>query len=350
VDISTIQRNIIEQVINNLRAESNASLQRELTRRSTANPDAQKAYMWGLYYFNQALNDPTQKSFDLHEESIEKFQEATKLDPKYAQAFVDLASSYQSISVLGENGVKARDAAQTALLLDETNPAAHSVSGIILWQNDWDWVSAEREFRRSIEISPNEAHNDYARLLSAECRHEEAIREISIAEKLDPLNAQIKARIGFIYKDARQYDLAIEQFVSILQMNPNVIDARFGLIEAYALKGKYDEAEAEIQNLLKLSDRYDTRLFVGSMYAYMGRRDEAIQIYQKFKDQEHHTNILMASICSSLGDSDGVFFWLEKAFSSHSGYLLGLKSSPIFDRLHNDPRFSDLLKRMGLPS
>jgi TolB-like protein/DNA-binding winged helix-turn-helix (wHTH) protein/Flp pilus assembly protein TadD len=349
-DISKIQNNIAQQVVNNLRVKPSASLQQELTRRSTANPDAQRAYMWGLYYFNQSLNDPTQKAVEFHDKSIENLKQATTLDSNYVQAYADLARSYQSIPTIGADGPKAKDAAQIALKLDETNPTAHSVLGTILWQNDWDWVGAEREFKRAMELSPNEAHKDYADLLSAECRHEEAIREIKIAEELDPLNQQIKARMGFIYKDARQYDLAIDQFNSILQMNPNLIDTRFGLIEAYALKGKYEEAETESQNLLKLSDRQDTRLFVGSIYAYMGRSDEAIEIYDQYKNQGHHTNILMASICTSLGDKDAAFFWLEKAFLAHGRFLLGVKSSPMFDPLHGDPRFTDLLKRMGLPS
>jgi len=348
-DVSKIQSNIAEQVVRNMRLQPPTTLQDELSRRSTTNPEAQKAYMWGLYYFNQALNDPTQKSYDLRVESIKKLQEATSIDPNFAQAFAVLARSYQSLSGFGENRQKAKDAARNALDLDETNPTAHSIMGMILWQNDWDWVGAEREFKRAIEISPNEAHKDYADLLSAECRHDEAIREIKIAEELDPLNQQIKADLGLIYKDARQYDLAIDQLNSVLQMNPDLISSRFALIEAYVLKGRSEEAESESENLLKLSDQGDTRLFVGSMYAYMGRRDEATQIYDEYNAKAHPTSILMASIASSLGDSDAAFSWLEKAFSSHSWFLLGVKSSPIFDRLHEDPRFADLLKRMGFP-
>jgi DNA-binding winged helix-turn-helix (wHTH) protein/TolB-like protein/Tfp pilus assembly protein PilF len=347
-DIATIENNIALQVVGNLRVKLSVSQQQELTRRSTENPDAQKAYMWGLYYFNQALNDPTQKTVDLRVESIEYLQQATKLDPHYAQAYADLARSYQSLTNIGENNAKAKDAAQTALRLDETNPTAHSVLALILWQNDWDWAGADREFRRAIELSPNEAHAGYAQLLSAECRPEDAIREIKIAEELDPLNMQIKARMGFIYKDARQYDMAIDQFKSVLAMSPNLIDTRFGLIEAYALKGKYDEAEAESQNLLKLSDRSDTRLFVGAIYAYIGRRDEAVRIYEEYKKRPQTTNILMAAISTSLGNKDQAFFWLEKAYSVHGRFLLGLKSSPIFDGLHDDPRFTNLLQRIGL--
>ncbi len=292
-EVLTAQDQIAKEVLSNLRLKLNGAQETDLTKRLNQNPEAQKAYLTGLYLFNRASGQTQNaQSFisdrkPFCEQSIEQFQLAIKLEPKYAQAYADMARAYRCLAnnqglandEAPQNYTRAREAALASLGIDETIPTPHLVLAWILWQQDWDWVGAEREFKRSLELDPNgsaEARFGCARLLSSQGRREEAMREIETAQQLFPAAFIDNALVGYIYKDARQYDRALEKFSSIKQLRPDNTTARYGLAEVLSLQGRYPEAIAEAEELLKLTGgRAVTKMFLGGIYARAGRVVEA---------------------------------------------------------------------------
>jgi tetratricopeptide (TPR) repeat protein len=325
------------------------------------NPDAQKAYLNGLYLYHRAsIQTQNAQSYfkdrrPFCEQSIEQFQSAIRLEPKYAQAYADLARAYRCLATdqSPENYTKAREAALTSLGIEDAIPTAHTVLAWILWQQDWNWASAEHEFKRSIELDPNggtEARFGYARILSSQGRRQEAVQEIETAQHLFPAAFIDEALVGYIYKDARQYDRALEKFRSVKQVRPDNTTARFGLAEVLSLEGLHHEAIAEAEELVKLTNKQPvSTMFLGVIYARAGMTVEAKKIIDEYQKQPDPNAILIASAYLSLGDKDHAFAWLEKAYARHSNDLItGIRASPVYDALRDDSRYADLVRRVGL--
>jgi eukaryotic-like serine/threonine-protein kinase len=360
-EVLTAQNQIARDVVTNLRVKLSEAQEQDLTMSLKQSPEAQKAYLNGLYLYNRASSQ-TQNAQSYFkdrrpfcEQSIEQFQLAIRLEPKYAQAYADMSRAYRCLAndESPENYTRAREAALASLGIDETIPTAHRVLAWILWQQDWDWAGAEREFKRSIELDPNgssEARFGYARILSSQGRREEAVREIETAQQLFPAAFIDEALVGYIYKDARQYDRALEKFRSVKQIRPDNTTARYGLAEVLSLKGLHQEAITEAEELLKLTGgRPVARMFLGGIYARAGRAVEAKKILDEYKKQTDPNAVLIAATCLSLGDKEQAFAWLEKAYAERSNDLLtGIRASPVYDKLRDDPRYAALVRRVGL--
>jgi tetratricopeptide (TPR) repeat protein len=248
---------------------------------------------------------------------------------------------------------KARAAAEKALEIDDTLAEAHASLGLVKAFYDWDWASAEDEYRRAIELNPGYAstHHWYGWYLALMGRLNEAITEIKQASELDPLSLEINTDLGLSFLFARQYDRAIEQFEKAMEMDPNFIWTHFFMGWAYEQKGNYEGAIAEFQKARQLDDSPLILAALGHTYVMAERRDEALRVLAEMKDlaeRRHVSSYHFAIIHAALGERDEAFEWLEKTYEARSEALVWLKVDPRLDTLRTDPRFIDLQRRVGL--
>ena len=288
------------------------------------------------------------------------FQQAIDRDPNYALAYVGLADAYTMLSgfnVLSPKDAypRAKEAAMKALGLDDKLAEAHTSLGAVKFFYDWDWASAEREFRRAIEINPgySDAHQMYSYHLSAVGRLDEALAEMRRAQELDPLSIAKIAGMGEIFNHKRQYDQAIEQYQKALEMDPNSGFVHWALGNVYVQKGMYAEAIAEYQKAIPLSgDSPDEPAALGYAYALSGKRHEAQELIDELKERSKRRYIsptVIAFIYAGLGEKDQAFALLDKAYDERDSILVLLKVEPAFNNLRSDPRFAELMRRVGLP-
>lgn len=317
------------------------------------NPQAYEAYLKGRYHWNKRSREGVDKS-------LEYFQRAIEIEPTYALAHTGMADAY---GVLGETWElapseawpKARAASLKALEIDKTLGEAHASLALVELYYGFDWSGAERDFKRAVELSPNyaTAHQWHGLYLSAMGRSEEAIAEEQRAHELDPLSPIMYRAAGVVFHNARRYDEAIEQYRKALELDANFGPALEGLGEAYGEKGMFQEAIAELGRLrtLKRGGPFSIALLAWT-YARAGRRREALKLLDELnaESQRRYVSAISRSLVyTALGDKDQAFAWLEKAYAENRGSLLGLKSRPWLDPLHDDPRFQDLLRRMNFP-
>ncbi len=286
------------------------------------------------------------------------FEQAIEKDPNYALAYSGLADSYsvpQNPFAPRDRMPKAKTAAMKALELDDTLAEAHASLGNVKHIYDWDFAGAEREFKRAIELDPNytSAHHFYALLLASLGRWQEANGQIKRALELEPFSLIINSSAGRILYLERQYDQAGEQLRKTLELDPNFARARFFLGQVYQEKRMNEQAVAEFQKALQLDVNQYLLAGLGYAYATSGKRDEAMKVLDKLKDlskQRYASFYGIAIIHLGLGEKDAAFESLEKAYQERSEGLSSLMVEPRWDSLRADPRFADLLKRIGLAS
>ncbi len=319
---------------------------------SPQNYEAYDLYLKGQYFFNKRTVAGLQ-------EAIRYFQQATVKDPNFARAYAGLADSCALMP--GYSGLPpnqfmnpARAAAMKALALDERLPEAHTALALIVQNYDWDWETSEKEFRRAIELNPNyaTAHQWYAEHLMWRGRFDEALQESERARQLDPLSLIIAADNGAIWYFSRRYDRAIEKWHSVLEMEPDF--PRAGLIAvAYAEKGMSAEALAVIEKRRPTDSAppwwyWSLKAYI---YARTGQRAQAHHALDELLQLNRRSPIdsrILAWNYAALGDKEQALAFLEKAYVQHSTELITLKVNPAYDSLRGDPRFQDLLRRVGL--
>jgi TolB-like protein/DNA-binding winged helix-turn-helix (wHTH) protein/Tfp pilus assembly protein PilF len=308
-------------------------------------------YLKGRYFWNKRTAQGLQQA-------IEYFQQAVNEDPEYARAYAGLAESYALMG--GYTGLpakefipKARAAARRALEIDEQLPEAHTALAVIAQNYDWDWATAEREYRRAIQLNPNYAtgHHWYAECLALQGRFGEAFPEMESARQLDPLSLIISTDYGAILYFSRQYDRAIEQFRGVLDVEPNFPRARM-LTWAYAQQGLFTDALAETEEWRR---RDDSPPWSWAMIAYVSGRsgDQArtkLALQQLEQSNRHQAVDSLAFAVAYIGmrDNEKALLWLEKACLEHSSSLTAIKVDPTYDPLRSDPRFQKLVRRVGL--
>ena len=351
-DVLALQREVAQAIANEIKIKLTPQEQARLARARSVNPEAHEAYLKGRYYWNLRTEEGLKKG-------IEYFQQAIEKDPGYALAYAGLADSYV---VLGEWALmapweafpRAKAAAFKALEMDETLAEAHAPLGTARANYDWDWVGAEKEFKRAIELNPGyaTAHNFYAQYLSAMGRHKEAIAEIKRAQELDPLSLQINATGGLVFFFARRYDEAIAECRRTLELNAGFYPAHLYLGLAYEQQKLYAQAISEYQKAVALEEGNPACSgYLARAYAAVGRRTEALKIISQVRElakRRYVSPYRIALIYTALGDADQAFAWLEKAYQERSK-LDSLNVDPRNDRLRSDPRFQDLLRRMNFP-
>ncbi len=355
-DINSVQQEIATAVSGSLRLRLTSEEKIRLAKSSATNSEAYQLYLRGRYHANQATAAGLKKS-------IEYFQQAIEKDPSYALAYAGMADSYSALGggwmylSPGDTLPKGKAAAMKALELDDTLAEAHAALAYATFF-DWDWAGAEREFKRAIELNPNSAlsHVRYAECLKTRLRFNESITEAQRALELDPLSPEIVSQLGSVYLFTRRYDESIAQYQKALDLNPNLPVIRALLASAYAMKRMYPQALAEYD---KIADQdkavaAESQFVAGGLgwfYAVSGRRADALKIVQELRELSSHAYVdfyEVASIYAGLGDKDEAFRWLEKGYEEHSGSMPYLGIDVSWDGMRSDPRYADLLRRMGL--
>ncbi len=350
-DLVAVQEEISQEITAKLRLRLTGEEKKRLARHHTENPEAFQEYLVGRYHWNKR----TEEGFKT---ALNHFDEARKKDPGYALAYAGLADCY---AVLGDYAYlppaeaypKATTAARTALQLDEALPEAHASLAFVKVQYDWDWVGAEKEYRRALELNPNyaTAHQWYSEYLTALGRHDEALAEIKRARDLDPLSPIIHAVLGRALYFARRYHESAMQCQQTLQMDKEFGAAYLFLGRARVLEEKYDEGVVALQEARRLLGGTSIEAEIGHAYASAGREEEARQVLERLKEAAKTRYVSagrLALIHAALGENDRAFALLEEAYRERSDSLVVLKVEPRLDPLRSDPRFADLMRRVGL--
>jgi TolB-like protein/Tfp pilus assembly protein PilF len=352
VDVLAVKQALVREVTDKLRLKLTGEQEQRLTQRDTTNPEAYQFYLKGRYYWNKRTAENVKKAMD-------EFREAADKDPNYALAYVGLADCY----VLQEDYVgipasesypKAKAFAQRALQLDSSLAEAHTSLGYV-HTNLWEWEQAEEEFKHSIKLNPNysTAPHWYSICLLSLGRISEAMTQIKRASELDPLSPVIGTTFTYAYFAAGDVEGAIAQCKKVVDLDPSYPRAHEYLGLGYLKQGRNSDAIAELQKAVELSGRERRPLRdLGYGYAISGKGAEALAILKELEEKfEKHEAIAQdfAAVYVGLGEKDQAFASLEKDFEAHSGLLAWIRWAPPFDSLRNDPRCTDLLRRMGLP-
>ena len=353
-NIFSVQDSISNQVVRSLSITLSSDDQTKLAKRYTQNTDAYHSYLIGQHYLNKRTDESLKKAIDYFKQAIDK-------DPVYALAYAGLAesytlSSYYSAAPPRETFPKAKAAAQRALEIDESLGEAQTTLAYVEFIYDWNFQAAEKDFLKAFDLNPNHA---VARFWYGEClmylgRFVEGIAQIRRAHELDPLSPVYNANIGWAYHIARQDDLAIKQLQQVIQSDSNYHMAYFYLGMAYESKGMFDDAISAYQKAAELSGGYPGRSGLAHAYAISGKREEALKILAQMDDEARHQKPVRATayalIFAGLNDLDKAFEWLEKGYEERYEGVIFLKVQPYYDNLRSDPRYSDLLYRIGLPN
>jgi tetratricopeptide (TPR) repeat protein len=351
-DVFALQRKVARSIAEQIRIKLNPNEQAELKHLKAVNAEAYEAYLKGRYFWNKRTGEGLKRAVDYFNQAIEK-------DPNYAQAYAGLADSY---ALMGdwEYGVlppaeafpKAKAAAAKALTLDNTLGEAHTSLAFVLDLFDWDWGAAEGEYREAIELSPNyaTAHQWYTWHLITLGRNSEAITEMRRAESLDPLSLIIGADMADVLLSARHYDESIQQSRKTIEMDPRFAVTHYELGQAFVQKHMYNEGIAELQKAIGLSGGDKAfRSNLAYAYATSGRRNEALEMLRELKNPSNSgfSNASeIALIYVGLDEKDQAMSWLDKAYGERFNPSVLVR--PCFDPLRSDPRFQDLLRRIGL--
>jgi TolB-like protein/Tfp pilus assembly protein PilF len=349
-DLFVLQGEIAKEITTMLQMRLSGADDKRMTKSYTANPEAYQDYLKGLYWWNKRTEGGYYKGIDY-------FQQAIAKDPNYALAYTGLADSYSRLANNGyvprkEAYPKAKEAVLKALELDDTLGEAHTALAFIKTDYDWDWSGAEREFQRAIGLDPGYAyaHELYGYLLYRLGRFDEGIAEAERSVQLDPLSIQDNRVLGQALYFARKYDQAIEQFRKTLDLDPNFPGGHEFMGEAYLHKSMFKEGIAELEKeLIIFPNSKGAMAQLGYAYALEGRKAEAQKVLDQLNErskQDYVSAVDRAIIYVGLGEKDKAFEWLEKSYEERS--IGAIKVNPIYDPLHSDPRFTDLLRRMNL--
>jgi serine/threonine protein kinase/tetratricopeptide (TPR) repeat protein len=353
-DIFAVQDEISSEISGKLRLQLTRAEKKRLTRHDTENAEAYRLYLKGRHHWNRW----TEEGFN---KAIEYFQQAVEKDPSYALAYTGLADSYV---LLGWNSYlppkevfpKGKVAALTALQLNPDLAEPHTSLAALLWLYDWRWQEAGREFKRSLELGPTypTANHWYAEFVMTMGRHGEGLDRMKNGQDLDPLSLIINVAVGWALYHARRYDEAIEQLRRTVELDTNYPVTYWILGLLLRKTGCYELAIAEGEKAVKLSGSSPLmHAALAQTLGTAGRTKEALQVLDdltKLANQRYVAPYFFAGIHIGLGENDRAIEYLEKSYEEHSHWLIYLHIDPSMDGVRDNPRFQDLLRRVGLPA
>ena len=348
-DVLSLQQELAQGISDKLMPQLSNDARKKLTKQGTADPEAYQFYVKGLSYQDTLTGEGWKKA-------LEFFQQAISKDPRYAQAFAGMAHVYLWLGFFDEIPTKeslkkAEEAANKALQLDDSVAEAHAAAGYVALFN-WDWRVADQEIRRALELNPNLslAHFYYGQYFSSQGRLDDAIAEHKRALELDPASQLMNQALCGMYYSSREYDKSIQQCRKVVEMYPDVSMPHDTISGDYTQKKIYDKALQEYQRSLILQGETELSAAMGKAFAageWEGVLRKRVEVSQKH-DTSDYDPAFVAECYAALDEKDKAFLWLEKAYDEHSS-LLFIKVEPDFDNIRSDPRYSDLLRRMGLP-
>ena len=357
-DVLVLQDEVAQRIAREIRLALPAQRLARAAARRQVNPEAYEAYLKGRSLWYERSNPALAKS-------IGHFQNAIRRDPDYALAHAGLADAFGLLAIIPWDGLcpkeampQAKKAARRALEIDDTLAEAHSSLAMVLHRYDWDWHSAERSYKRAIELNPYNArpHLWYGWLLMSEGRRDEALAELreaeEVAKRIDPLGlADIRATVANSLYMAREYDQAIEECRRTNELNGTYFLSLYVLGRSYAQKRMYAKALDVLKKAI-VSNPHNLLLVaaLGHTYGLSGDKAKALGTLKELKDlrrKRYVPAIYVAAIYSGLSETDQAFVWLEKSYGERSDGMTYLKIERLFDSLHSDPRFPDLMKRVG---
>ena len=348
-DILAVQDEISSEIFEKLRVRITGEEKRRATRRYTDDAEAYQLYLKGRFYWNQGTVAGLKQS-------IEYLQQAINKDPKYALAYAGLADSNLSLGSFYVEAIpEAKAAALKAIELDPTLAEAHVALGHIKLWLDWEWASAELEFKQGISLNPNSAlaHDQYAMYLAAMGRLGEAISEARRAQTLDALSPIVNTDLGWCLLYAGQGKEAVDQFRRTLEIDPKYVSARWGLGASYAHQGLLKDAIAELTQAVTLSEGSPlVSGHLGYVYGLSGAAPEArktLADLQTLSGREYVPSTAIALVHAGLGEKAQALDWLGRAFDEHDFSLVFLDVAPWFGSLRSEPGYEPLRRRLQLP-
>jgi TolB-like protein/Tfp pilus assembly protein PilF len=352
-DVFLLQDDLSREISEKLRLRLTGDEKQRLTKRYTEDAEAYRLYLKGRYHWNKRNPEGLQKAVDY-------FQQALNRDPAYPLAYAGLADTYAYLSFFlvvppRQAMPKAKTAAVRALEIDDHLAEAHVSLGYVSFTYDGDWSAAGKHFEQALALNPiySGAHTFYAFYLNSLGRSEEALAVAKRALDLDPASPAVSHSLAVQLYLARQFDQAIEQAHNTLEMDANFAISYQLLGEVHVSKGLYREGLLALEKFSALSRTSPmSRALVGYSHARLGERSAALRIIEELTSASEHSFIpafLYALVYAGLEDKDQAFGWLEKAYEERFNRLAYLKQDALWDPLRSDPRFIDMLRRLGIP-
>lgn len=351
-DLATLQDELSRDITDKLRVRLTGDEERQLAKNYATNSEAYQLYLQGRYYWDKRTAEGLQKG-------IEYFTQAIEKDPAYAPAYSGLADCYWLLNVYNVGpataySLKAREAASRALALDETLAEAHASLASIRYRYDWNWVEAERHFKRAIELRSDypTAHQWYSAWLAAKGRFDESNAEARRAHELEPFSLTINTDVGRHFYYARKYEDSLAAHRKSIEMDRNFARGHYESGYALVAMGRHAEAIAEFQQALGLDrEALGALSGLGHAYAVAGQTKQAQQVLEQLKElsaQRYVSPYYFAIVHAGLGEKELALEYLEKAADERFNWLVFLNVEPQLDGLRKEPRFEALVKRIGV--
>jgi len=353
-EVLALEGDAVREIVERLGVSITASQQTTLRINRAVDPVMYEAYLKGRFHWNKRTAESLEQAVTFYRSAIER-------DPTYAPAHAALADCYNQLAtvMLGsasplEMRPRAKAEAIAAIQADESLAEAHATLGYVSHYN-WDWATAEREFRRAIELNPNLAlaHTWYANYLASRLRLPEAVAEARRAEQLDPFSLVVVTNVGWTLAQARRSEEAIAAYRRALALDPTYIQARWRLGSELSTIGRFDEAILEMLKVVEMTHRSPSSLaFLAQSYASAGRRAEAVVLLNEVLSLARTTYVSPVSLYGvyfTLGDRDSAFAWADKALDERSNGAVYIAVDRYFDDVRDDSRYRQIVKRVGLP-
>ncbi len=354
-DIVSLQQQISGDIADKLRSKLSTSEKQQVTKQGTQNPEAYELYLKGRYAWNKRTHGDLDRA-------ISYFSQAIAKDPGYALAYSGLADAYGILEAYGgtpsEDYPKSNAAARRALELDATLARPHAILGLNQMEYEWDFAGGEAEFKKALELDPNDAtvHQWYAEALGTMGgREPEALAQITRARLLDPLSLAVNVNVAYVHIWARRFDEAIAVSKKLASESPTFAGAHDSLAAAYWGKRMYPQVIEEMLAHSKLSgDRNDSEFATALQQGFRsagwkGALTNAIEARQAQRQKGYLSAFEIGELYADLGDKEQSFRWLNTAYQERDWLLVGLKTDFQLDPLRSDPRFAELVRRVGLP-